>query len=220
MNHPTPTRPFWRTGRTLHRDRRGAFALEFAMVAPVFLLALLFIFSIGYSLFMQSVLDNATQVVARQIQIGPNDAANAAAFITNDLCPNTYGLLDCNEIYVRVEQINTLSCTDYYNATSGTLPVESGALELGRFAGESGNGAGADLGPTDCATPNSTTGFCNAGPNEAILITTIYVPPSFMDGLLGTANTLTYNGSAVSPLLATAGFETENFQSAISAAPC
>lgn len=186
------------------------------MVAPVFLLALLFIFNIGYDLFTESVLDNATQFTARQMQTGhATGAANEADFIKSDFCPNTYGLIDCSEIYVRVEQIDTNSCTDFYDATSGTMPIEGGVLQLGDYGG-----SGSDVGATGCATANSATGFCNAGPSQAILLSAIYVPPSFMGGLLGAANTVTYNGKSVTPLLATAGFETEAFPATVQPDPC
>ncbi|MDD2877096.1 MAG: pilus assembly protein [Acidiphilium sp.] len=205
-----------RSCSSLTADRHGAFALEFALVAPLFLIALLFIFNLAYDLFTEAVLDNATQSTARQIQTGSaQTASNASDFIQAYFCPNTYGLLDCKNIYVRVEQIDTSTCTDFYDATSGTLPVTGTTLELGDFGG-----TGADVGPTGCATANSTTGFCNAGPNEAILISVIYAPPNFLGGLLGAANTITYNGNAVSPLLATAGFETEGFPATSMANSC
>ncbi|MGC9270250.1 TadE/TadG family type IV pilus assembly protein [Acidiphilium sp.] len=211
-----------RAGRHLFRrtvlaaDRRGSFALEFAMVGPIFLLMLLFIFNVSYTLFMNEVLNNATQTVARAIQTGnAQGASSGSSFVQKYFCPNTYGLLSCSNIYLRVEQINTSACTDFYDATSATLPISGGALQLGDYGG-----TGSDLGPTACATGNSTTGFCNAGPNEEILISVIYPAPSFMGGLLGTASVVTYNGNSVTPLLATAGFETEGFAPTAQPDPC
>lgn len=211
-----PTLPFRRRKLPLGRDRRGAFALEFALVGPIFLVMLLFIFNVSYTLFVNEVLNNATQTVARAIQIGnAQGASSGASFIKTYFCPDTYGLIDCSNIYMRVEQINTNSCTDFYDATSGTLPISGGVLQLGDYGGN-----GAAIGPTGCATSSTTAGFCNAGPNEEILISVIYPAPSFMGGLLGTANVVEYNGSSVTPLLATAGFETEGFAPTAQPDPC
>ena len=198
----------------LSADRRGAFALEFAMVGPIFLLALLFVFNVAYDLFTNEVLNNAVQTTARQMQTGTAPVATSQSqFVSTVVCPNTYGLIDCNNIFVRVEQIDTNTCSDFYDATPGTLPVVGGSLQLGDYGG-----AGSDTGPSQCATGNAATGFCNAGPNEAILISMIYTAPSFIGQLLGTV--VTYNGASVTPLLATAGFETEGFAPLGASNPC
>jgi hypothetical protein len=201
---------------SLRIDRRGAFALEFAMVGPIFLLALLFVFNVAYDLFTNEVLNNAIQSTARQIQIGSAPAASSQSqFVSSVFCPNTYGLIACGNVYIRVEQINTNTCTDFYDATTGTLPIVNGVLQLGDYGG-----LGSDIGPSQCATRSAAGGFCNAGPNEAILISAIYTAPSFMGLLLGAANVVTYNGASVTALLATAGFETEGFAPTTAPDPC
>lgn len=195
---------------TLSVDRKGAFALEFGLVAPLFFLVLFFVFNLAYKFFNQEVLDDATQVTARQIQTGnAQAAADGTDFIKTYFCPNTYGLLNCNRIFLRVEHIEASTCTDFYDATDGRLPVVNGVLELGDYGGKGGN-----VGPTACATDGSAIGFCNAGPNETVLLSAVYVAPSFLGGLLPPGMTMTYGGNAVSAMLATAGFETENFASA------
>jgi hypothetical protein len=212
--HPIDRVRLARFRAPLSADRRGAFALEFAMVGPIFLLALLFVFNVAYDLFTNEVLNNAVQATARQMQTGTAPVATSQSqFVSTVVCPNTYGLIDCNNIFVRVEQIDTNTCSDFYNATTGTLPIASGTLQLGDYGG-----AGSDIGPSQCATSNAATGFCNAGPNEAILISMIYTAPSFIGRLLGTV--VTYNGASVMPMLATAGFETEGFAPAGSSNPC
>jgi hypothetical protein len=202
--------------RSLRADRRGAFALEFAMVGPIFLLALLFVFNVAYDLFANEVLNNAMQTTARQMQTGNAPAASSQSqFVSTVFCPNTYGLIDCSHVYIRVEQVSTNSCSDFYDATTGSLPIVSGSLQLGDYGG-----AGSAIGPSQCATSSSGVGFCNAGPNEAILISAIYTAPSFMGSLLGAANVVTYNGTSVTALMATAGFETEGFAPTAAPSPC
>jgi len=51
--------------RTLLHDRRGASAIEFALLAPVLLLALLGIFDLAYNLYTQSLLDGVVRSAAR-----------------------------------------------------------------------------------------------------------------------------------------------------------
>src|SRR5277367_5126476 len=56
--------------RCFTRDERGAAAIEFAFVAPMFLLLLLVIAELGLTLATQSVLDGATRDAARLIRTG------------------------------------------------------------------------------------------------------------------------------------------------------
>lgn len=55
---------------TLLRKRSGVIAIEFAVVGSVFLLLVLFAMNIGLQQFRQSTMDAATQMAARQMQIG------------------------------------------------------------------------------------------------------------------------------------------------------
>lgn len=73
-------------------DRKGAAAVEFAFVAPVFLLFVFFILDVGLGLFTQVVLDNAVASAARQIQIGSASASSAAG-IRSLVCAKTLSLV-------------------------------------------------------------------------------------------------------------------------------
>lgn len=73
-------------------DKRGAVAVEFAFVLPVFLTFVFFILNIGLALFTQVVLDNAVDAAARQIQIGTPNAATSAALKTF-ICSKTFSLI-------------------------------------------------------------------------------------------------------------------------------
>lgn len=50
---------------TLRREERGVAAVEFALIAPVFLFMMLGTFDIGHTIFMRAVLDGAVQKAAR-----------------------------------------------------------------------------------------------------------------------------------------------------------
>lgn len=204
--------------------RRGAFALEFALVAPVFLVLLFVVFEVSYDEFMQEVLDNALQSSARQVQIGNTQTATSGTFVQNYFCPYDDGLINCNSLYVRIQSVSfgSGSCSnlDFYDATvPGGAPSSGSVLQLGAFyngAGNEGNGANSNMSP--CATPNSSSGYCNAGSQEFILMTAIYVAPSFLGGLL--PYHFTYGGSYVRPIYSSAAFQTEPFASTSPLNPC
>jgi hypothetical protein len=201
-------------GKKLLGDRRSAAMVEMAMVGPVVLLFLMVIFEVAYDQFLQGALQSTVELTAHQMQVGSTqNTATAAAFLSNDFCPNTTGgLLNCNNVYIRVEAFDTTACTDFYDATSPALPVEGHALQLGDYAGLTA-AVGDPVGPTHCDASTPGTGFCNPGPSEEIILTAIYLAPTFLMGLLP-GNAVTYNGSAVRALMTTSGFETESFAAA------
>ncbi len=63
--------------RHIARDAKGALAVEFALVAPIFLLLLLVIVELGLTLTTQSLLDGATRDAARLIRTGQVQSQNS-----------------------------------------------------------------------------------------------------------------------------------------------
>lgn len=61
------------------KDRRAVAALEFAVAAPLFLLAVFMIVQTGLQLFVQMTLDYGVGAAARQVQIGTIRDANGNA---------------------------------------------------------------------------------------------------------------------------------------------
>ena len=209
--------------RRLRRDRRGSMMVEFAIVGPVFFFLLLFVFEIAYDQFLQEVLESSLAATARQMQIGTaqlqtnsSNLTTPPTFMSQYFCPNTFGFLNCNNLFVRVETLSTNftnSCTDVYQATTGTLPVSGNTLELGSFSSKNGNGAGTAISTSSCDT-NTGQGYCSPSGNEFVLVTAIYVGPSFLNGLLPNTEIYQYNGRDVRAQFAAAAFQTENFQAA------
>jgi Flp pilus assembly protein TadG len=197
----------------LTRDKRSAITVELAIVAPFFLTFLFMLFEVAYDQFIQGVLESTTQYTAYQVQTGNANATSAQTFIDNNMCPNAIAhLLGCNNLYVRVQQFNASACQDFYDATSGNIPVSGGVLQLGDYAGET-TGIGGNVGPTNCEnTSGGSTGngFCNAGPNEYILMTAIYIMPTFLYALIP-GQSYSYGGHLIRAALATTAFYTENF---------
>ncbi len=204
--------------RAFARERRAAHLVELAIVFPVFLTFLLLLFEVAYDQFIQSVLESTLQYTAYQVQVGNTmNTANGKTFIDNDLCPNALAhTLNCGNLYVRVQAFSTAACSDVYQATNGALPVVGGLLQLGDYVGETA-GAGSNIGPTACGGTN--TGFCNAGASQFIIMTAIYVAPTFLGDLFA-GHAYKYNSNYVHAALATSAFVTEPFTATTQTSPC
>ena len=71
----------------LPRDNRGAFAVEFAAVAPFFFLLLLGILELAIMVFVQAVLDGSARDAARLIRTGQvQTSANPQTTFQTLLC--------------------------------------------------------------------------------------------------------------------------------------
>jgi hypothetical protein len=148
------------------------------------------------------------------MQVGEtSNTADAPTFIKTDLCPSAIAnLLNCNSLYVRVQQFNPNVCSDFYTAVNGILPISGNMLALGDFAGTQGLGSNGAVSPVNCqaASTNAGVGFCNPGPNEYVIFTAIYLSPSFIYGLLP-GQGYTYGGHFVHAAFSSSAFYTENF---------
>jgi hypothetical protein len=208
----------WR--RLRRKGRRGTVMVEFAIVGPVFLIFLFAIFEVAYDQYLKSVLDTALQATARQIQVGQaSNGTTEALMVSQYLCPNGLGLLNCSNLYIRVERLDTTACPggagepDFYDDTNGLIPVSGGQLGLNLYGGTGATPVLNGKGPGFCDTATSTNGFCTPGPSasnpEFIILSAIYVAPSFLGRLLG--NNYTYNGKTVRAIPSDAAFITEGF---------
>lgn len=72
------TRMFKRPTRSLLRDDRGAYMIEFAMVLPTFLLLVMGIFDIGMQMYAKSVLAGAVEQAARLNTLETNNSNQTA----------------------------------------------------------------------------------------------------------------------------------------------
>lgn len=124
-------------------DERGSYALEFAMIAPFFLVLLLEIVDIGLLLFTQVVLDGAARDAAREIRTGQISGTGGAAQTNFDtlLCTNVHGLVPCANItyYVGImtQFSNTTTLPTYQSPTTGQQTNPNGAnFNPGGFNGQ------------------------------------------------------------------------------------
>lgn len=224
------TRKRARQNRRITADRRASTIVEFAIAGPVFFFLLLFVFEIAYDQFLQEVLESSLAATARQMQVGTSqlqtganniDLTTPSSFMTQYFCPNSFGFINCNNLFVRVEILNTTfptSCSDVYQATTGALPITGNTLNLGSFSGVNGAGAGATVGTTPCDT-NTGQGYCSPSRNEFVLVSAVYVGPSFLNGFLPNTQIYKYNGRDVRAQFASDAFQTENFNAASGATP-
>jgi Flp pilus assembly protein TadG len=187
-------------------DRRGAVVLEFAILAIPFFIMVLGVCEISFDLFMQEAMDLALQSGARQMEIGAatnsKSAGSETAFVQNFVCNTTAGrLLICGNIHVKVEvlQIDSqslLSAVDFEICSScnGSLPLDGNQLDLSTYGGSGGASV-----------------FCTAPPGSLILVSGIYVGPTFLSGLLPGLFNEYYNGSPVHAVLSQVGVASELF---------
>ena len=125
----------------LKRDKGGAAALEFAIVAPVFLLLLFSIFEAGWFFFANSTVDQATARASRLIRTGQVQSTttpiNQATFF-NEICKVTQLLGPCAQrLTVDVQRFNDFAalaadlsqptCRDATPAQVAAIPYSAGA---------------------------------------------------------------------------------------------
>lgn len=108
---PKPDRPVVTdgNGRHLLRDRRGAVAVEFAIVSIPFFMLLFAILEMALMFFVAQVLDTATVSASRLIRTGEakQQSINQAMFKTK-VCEGMVNLVDCtNRLYVDVQSYST-----------------------------------------------------------------------------------------------------------------
>ena len=115
--------------QSLRHARRGATAVEFALVGLPFVMFVIGILSFGYMFFLQFALDFSLQQAVRQIQIGNvAGSTSSATFVTSVMCPIFSQFASCDGLQVSVQPV-----TDYWSsyATIASL-VQPSAFCTGR----------------------------------------------------------------------------------------
>src|SRR6202163_4508722 len=114
--------------RRFRRNRRGSAAIEFAMVAPMFIALLFAIIETAMVFFASQVLETVTQDSARMIMTGQAQmAAFSQAQFKANVCGRIGVLFDCtNGIYIDVQSYSAFSnvaITDPIDAARNFLPA-------------------------------------------------------------------------------------------------
>ena len=96
----------------LFASRRGAAALEFAVVCVPFLGLLLGTLAVAFELYLQFALDYSLQEAVRQVQLGKVAPTTTAATFTGTVfCPVFALFAPCDSLLISVQPV-----TDYYSA--------------------------------------------------------------------------------------------------------
>ncbi len=114
------------------RDNRGVAAVEFALIAPIFLALILSLFETGWLMTKIALADNAVSSVGRSIYTGAalSDATITQDSLKEEICRQIVIIGDCeNNIELEVITINSFNdiptggevCRDSFNG--GVQPV-------------------------------------------------------------------------------------------------
>ena len=186
---PIPGRPtIW----LFAGDRRGAAAVEFALVSSALLLTIVFILMLGLVLYLGQALDRATAVASRQIMIGAVQKTNVgqSAFRTSLLCPALPAAMNCNEVIVNVKNLAKAPVANLYYSLVNSAQ-------------------------TGVAIPTLSNGGASYDPGiqgDYIFVEVIYPMtflPSFMSSIVGAS--ATYNGTPAYLAVSTATFRNEQY---------
>jgi len=104
-------------------DRRGAAAIEFAMVAAPFLALMIAILETGLYFFADEVLQTATAQAARAIMTGQAQSGGmTAAQFQNNVCTNAAPMLSCASLYVNAQTFKS------FGGVAPLNPLVSGSV--------------------------------------------------------------------------------------------
>lgn len=172
--------------RHFMRDREGATAVEFALVALPFLAILFAIIELALNFWVTQVLENAVSDASRRIYTGQFQQENpgqsggqlAVAF-RQDVCARVPALFDCNGmVHVDVRRL-----TSFPNANPD-LPIADGAFDPSGFT------------------------FENPGPDEIVVVRAAMAYPIFVNFIPSQGHRLTGNQRLI---MASTAFRSEPF---------
>ncbi len=115
-----------RLARRLARHQRGAAAVEFALVVPVFLLIVFATIEVALFFFAQQVMEQATISASRQILTGQAQTAglDQNAFRTL-VCSNAKALFTCGNIVVDVRTYASFGSASTNRLVNGAGNIDS-----------------------------------------------------------------------------------------------
>ena len=116
-----------RLGRTIIRDREGAAAVEFGLMALPFFMLIFAILEVAFMFFIDSSLDSALQMTARQVRTGKAASEHwTLATFKSKLCANMSLAFDCeNKLRVRTVEMADFSSVNYVSAVkAGKISID------------------------------------------------------------------------------------------------
>ena len=95
--------------RRLRRDRNGSVAIEFAIIAPLFVIGVIGIVEIAVTFLATQLLENATQDATRTIMTGQIKSTSASKDqFKSKVCDKIKLMLSCDNLYVDAQAFTTM----------------------------------------------------------------------------------------------------------------
>jgi Flp pilus assembly protein TadG len=116
--------------RRFGRNRRGSTAVEFALVAPMFLALVFAILETALMFFAAQILEIGTQDTARLLFTNQAQGTMSATQFHDNLCARVSVLMTCANLYVDVKAFNSFTAI-----TSSDLadPIDAGGNFVNNF---------------------------------------------------------------------------------------
>jgi Flp pilus assembly protein TadG len=118
--------------RAAFRDRSGATAIEFAILAPMFLATLFSVFEVGWLATKSNLLDRALDMTVRQMRIGSATAPTTQAQMKSMICSYMYLVSNCTSA-LTVEMTKITTAADFPSASAICLDRGSGISPVVSF---------------------------------------------------------------------------------------
>lgn len=123
MSSPAVSRAPRNLFRLFGRNRKGSAAVEFALVAPVFIGLLFAILETGIIFFADQYLETITQDGARIIMTGQaQNGSYTKAQFQSYVCSQVVALFNCNNIYVNVQSFSS------FQTLTASCPIQNGTF--------------------------------------------------------------------------------------------
>ncbi len=196
---PKTPRPRRSIVADLVRDRRGATAVEFGLIAAPALFSLCAVLAIGMNFFMVAALDRATLKAARSLATGSVSPSgmSASVFQQQTVCPLLPSLFTCSSVFVSVKTL-----------TAGQTPSSYyGLVNAAR--------SGLTLPPLDASQDT----FCPGAGSQYVVVQVLYPAPIWA-AFLAPATATTYNGQSVRVLMSSTTFKSEPYTGATTYQGC
>ncbi len=180
------------------RDRAGATAVEFSLLAAPTLFMLYAIFQIGLNYFMAAQLDYATQKAARAVSTGAVSTAGlTASQFQNQVCGYLSSSFSCGNVFINMAIVPTGQFPSaYYNY----VKADQSALIVP-------------------ALNSSNDTFCPGAGGQYIVLQILY-PISYFSSFFMASNAITYQGHTVYVLMSSITFKNEPFTAAATYPGC
>jgi Flp pilus assembly protein TadG len=122
--------------RRFARDRKGATAVEFALIALPFIALMFAILETGYLYFAEQILETAVDDTARLIRTGQaQEQKLTATAIKADICDRVVAIPNCtSKLQIDVRTSSTFDSIDL------STPVVNGELKTDNFTYSAGHG--------------------------------------------------------------------------------